>query len=568
MKRIAHTGPVSGVATFGDQWIGTAGYDNRVVLWDGQTNEPVAETWHSHLANYCAFHPAGSLLATASSDYTAQLHSVPNLTLRATLRGHTDDVEAVAFSPRGCWVATACRDGFVRIFDLSGNLVRNLEGHTADVLSVQFLDEHHVISSGDDGTVRLWSLETGTWRVLASSNTETDAIAVGPGGCLYAGNDAGEVVLLCSGDRRPVRAHRAGVKRLVFDARAGRLVSLGYDRRVCIWQCASDGSLTLLDEIEAPAVVWMRTAAVTAHGRLVFGTFGSSYATYDVDRRTWDVERVSETPCLNAVIVRDGRIWTIGDAGIARVDGAEKSRVGSLCNFLLAWGDRIITAGQTGAVLDLVHGVKLHGHTSPLNCACTLPGERVAIGAYTGEVLIFRAVPGSPEVRLEKILEAHPNAIKGLACDGETLFSVCATGAAAAHDPWTGATRWRRLDAHERIANGVAVVDPGIFATVSRDRCLRIWRGPSCDVYPSPHAHSIKCVAACRTTGRIATGSYGGTIALFESGRWTSCQRPTTAGISSLAWTGSPGAFVASSYDGNVYEITAEGAINTSFGPH
>ncbi len=564
---MAHTGPISGVATYGDRWIATAGYDNRVILWNGQTAAPVAEAWHEHLANHCAFHPAGGLLATASSDYTARLHSVPDLELRATLRGHDDDVEAVAFSSSGHLVATASRDSCVRVFDLSASLVRRFEGHTADALSVQFVDDRHLVSSGDDGTVRRWDLETGAGVVLAASGTETDAIAVGPEGCVYAGNDAGDITVLGIGEGRPLRAHRGGIKRLIFDGRTSRLVSLGYDRRVCIWRCGRDGSLALLHEAEAPPVVWMRTAAVTARGQLVFGTFGSAYATYDLDHRTWDLERVSDTPCLNAVAVHGGRVWTIGDAGVARVDGAPSTSVGSLCNFLLAWGARLITAGQTGDIWELVHGVKLHGHRSPLNCACVLPGERMAIGSYTGEILVFRAAPGGQAVDLEQVIRAHPNAIKGLACDGEILFSVCATGAAAAHDPWTGATRWYRGDAHGRIANGVAVVGRGAFATVSRDRCLRIWRESSCEVYPSPHAHSIKCVAACQATRWIATGSYGGTIALFHDGRWISVHRPTRAGISSLAVTDRPGRFVASSYDGNVYEMAEELGASPGGGP-
>jgi WD40 repeat protein len=58
-------------------------------------------------------------------------------------------------------------DRKVRVWDLGGGPARVLEGHTGRVTAVAFLGDH-VVSAGDDQTVRLW-LPSGQARVVRGS---------------------------------------------------------------------------------------------------------------------------------------------------------------------------------------------------------------------------------------------------------------------------------------------------------------------------------------------------------------------------------------------------------------
>ena len=57
----------------------------------------------------------------------------------------------------------------------------------------------------------------------------------------------------------------------------------------------------------------------------------------------------------------------------------------------------------------------------------------------------------------------------------------------------------------------------------------------------------------------IATGSYGGTVALFDvrTGLWEKFEKPTASGISCLTQAANGNGFLASAYDGRIYPITA-----------
>jgi WD40 repeat protein len=87
---------------------------------------------------------------------------------------------------------------------------------------------------------------------------------------------------------------------------------------------------------------------------------------------------------------------------------------------------------------------------------------------------------------------------------------------------------------------------------------LRIWSDEGEEVYPSPHPNSVKCISINADKSRLLTGSYGGTVAMFDlkEKRWTKFERPTMSGISSITWDNN-GQFLASSYDGHIYPIHA-----------
>lgn len=476
------------------------------------------------------------------------------------LSEQNDDVEMSVFHPHKELIATASRDHCIRVYDFHGRLSMQFTGHTADVISVAWsADGRELISSSDDGTIKRWAVATGELLTdIDLGGIETDTIAIAPDGVIYAGDDGGQLIVIDGAKVDRHRAHSAGIKRLVYQASEGLLVSLSYDRTLCVWS-AQGSVLQPISRSSMPSAIWARSCAFIDDQTLAFATFGSSYAVYHVRRNQWDLEGVLPTGGLNAVVVYKGQRHTIGDAGILRIDGQMVSETGSLCNFLTPLGSRIFTGGQMGQVMDALTGEVLFQHRSPLNCGAAFERQgipHVVIGTYTGEGLVFAMADGGA-VTLVETLQLHTNAVKAVAVSAGRIFSVCADTAASWFSTEDFSEIARVGGAHDRIANGCAALPGGRFVSVSRDHKLRVWDDARATIVDTPHDHSIKCVAASVNGRYIASGSYFGCVAIYdlESLVWTTITRPTAAGISSLSFDAGRGHFLASSYDGQVYEV-------------
>ena len=140
---------------------------------------------HTDQVNAIAINADGRRAVSGSDDGTVRLWDLVEFRLLKTFVGHTDSINAVAITPDGRVAASGAgwprpfkleiqiqafldgvdlrpsRDTSIRLWDLeAAHEVQLLEGHTAAVRSLIFIDGGHaLVSGGDDSSVWVWGFD-------------------------------------------------------------------------------------------------------------------------------------------------------------------------------------------------------------------------------------------------------------------------------------------------------------------------------------------------------------------------------------------------------------------------
>lgn len=144
------------------------------------------------------FSPNGDFLFSCSEDRTIQVWDMRTFAqtgcgqLRYTFRGHRQPVNHLSLHPNGRLLASAGADWVICLWDLqTGQLLHTLHGHQHHVRAVAFSPDGGLLASGsEDYTVRLWDVKT--WETIAQLTGHVDnvwSIAFSPDGKFLASGD-------------------------------------------------------------------------------------------------------------------------------------------------------------------------------------------------------------------------------------------------------------------------------------------------------------------------------------------------------------------------------------------
>ncbi len=201
---------------------------------------------HEGVVTAVAFSPKGKYLATASTDGTAQVWEAESGKKITQPLKHEDAVTAVAFSPDGKYLATASADGTAQVWEAeSGKLVTPPLKHGGVVIAVAFSpDCKRLMTASNDGTARVWEAESGkkVTPPLKHGGVFT-ALAFSPDGkrLATASFDSTARVWDSESGKEVTRlAHPAQVNGVVFSPDSRRLATASADGRARVWPLEVD----------------------------------------------------------------------------------------------------------------------------------------------------------------------------------------------------------------------------------------------------------------------------------------------------------------------------------------
>jgi WD40 repeat protein len=208
------------------------------MLQAGDGREVAVLRGHTDAVDAIAFTPDGKRVVTGSFDHTARVWEVATARPLLTLRGHRGAVMSVVVDPAGTTLATAGIDTSIKLWNpASGKLRVTLLGHKSWVNAVAFSAQgHELYSASSDGTVRIWDVAAHRVKTILDAETaphvtppEVRSLAITPDGKLLVAGLRYGWIKIWSGpgwkERCTIKGHAADVWAVVSLPAGSVLVS-------------------------------------------------------------------------------------------------------------------------------------------------------------------------------------------------------------------------------------------------------------------------------------------------------------------------------------------------------
>jgi WD40 repeat protein len=370
----------------------------------------------------------------------------------SVLKGHTEAVYAVAFTPDGKYVVTASFDKTLKVWETdTGKEFKTFggtAGHQNLVLCVAISPDGTLVASGSsDNTAKLWDFPTNKPLREFVQTDSVNAVALSPDGARIAGaGKDGTVKVWTTADGKEafsLPGHGGGATGVAFSVNGQLLVTSAADKMLRFWNPANGQPLVGLGAHTAP----ITSVAINPNNTAVY-TAGE-----DGLLKFWTVPPVASRPLAGG---------PHGDA--------------ATCVALSADGNTILSgsADKTVRLSNFATGQTTKALAAPapvLSTALAPNGATVAAGTANNRLILWNAADG----KTVGDVVAHGGPVNGVAFHPQATQLLTAGGDGLLKQWALPFVPARSLAHPDAVASVFATSDGKRLLTGGQDKIVRSW---------------------------------------------------------------------------------------------
>ncbi|NWU76490.1 U3IP2 protein, partial [Onychorhynchus coronatus] len=159
-RHMGHASHILCMAISSDgKYLATGDRNKLIMIWDTATCKRLhIFTGHRDAVSGLSFRKGTHQLYSASHDRCVKVWNVAENAYVETLFGHQDVITGLDSLSRECCVTAGGRDGTVRLWKIPEETQLVFSGHQGSIDCIQLINEEHMVSGADDGSLALWGL--------------------------------------------------------------------------------------------------------------------------------------------------------------------------------------------------------------------------------------------------------------------------------------------------------------------------------------------------------------------------------------------------------------------------
>ncbi|XP_019957203.1 U3 small nucleolar RNA-interacting protein 2 isoform X1 [Paralichthys olivaceus] len=159
-RHVGHTAHILCMTISSDgKYLATGDMNKLIMIWEAETCKHLYKfTGHKGPVSGLSFRKGTHDLYSASHDRSVKVWNVDENAYVETLFGHQDNITGLDSLGRERCVTTGGRDRTVRVWKIAEESQLVFHGHEGSIDCIQLINEEHMITGADDGSVSLWSV--------------------------------------------------------------------------------------------------------------------------------------------------------------------------------------------------------------------------------------------------------------------------------------------------------------------------------------------------------------------------------------------------------------------------